>query len=155
MSEYNYAGFWIRLAAALIDSVLLSILVGVPLTMIYGTDYWTSEELIAGFWDAVFYVVPVVITIWFWVKYLGTPGKMLLRVRVIDANTGRTQLICRKSEIVKKSGYSFGVRINIILHSFQALALRRIGQGPSGKVGHDIPLRQAAHGHAPIRQPRF
>jgi uncharacterized RDD family membrane protein YckC len=89
MDEYNYAGFWIRVAAALIDTVLLSIVIGIPLTLIYGSEYWTSEELVMGFWDAVFYIVPVVITVWFWVKYLGTPGKMLLRLRVIDSNTGQ------------------------------------------------------------------
>jgi uncharacterized RDD family membrane protein YckC len=90
MDDYRYAGFWIRVAAALIDTVLLSILIGIPLTLIYGSDYWTSEELVAGFWDAVFYIVPIVITVWFWVKYLGTPGKMLLRLRVIDADTGQS-----------------------------------------------------------------
>ncbi len=90
MDDYHYAGFWIRVAAALIDTVLLSVLIGIPLTLIYGSDYWTSEELVAGFWDAVFYVVPIVITVWFWVKYLGTPGKMMLRLRVIDANTGQS-----------------------------------------------------------------
>jgi hypothetical protein len=74
MDEYNFAGFWIRVAAALIDTVLLSIVIGIPLTLIYGSEYWTSEELVMGFWDAVFYIVPVVITVWFWVKYLGTPG---------------------------------------------------------------------------------
>ena len=88
MEDYDYAGFWIRTAAALIDSFLLAIVVAIPLTLIYGSDYWTSEKLVMGFWDAVFYIVPVVITVWFWVKYLGTPGKMALRLRVVDANTG-------------------------------------------------------------------
>ena len=88
MEDYRYAGFWIRVAAALIDSVLLSVVIAVPLTLIYGSNYWVSEELIAGFWDVVFYIVPIVLTVWFWVKYLGTPGKMLLKLRVIDANTG-------------------------------------------------------------------
>ena len=88
MDEYNYAGFWIRAAAALIDSVLLAIAVGIPLTLIYGSAYWTSEKLVMGFWDLVFYIFPLFITVWFWIKYLGTPGKMMLRLRVIDANTG-------------------------------------------------------------------
>ena len=88
MEDYDYAGFWIRTAAALIDSFLLAIVVAIPLTLIYGSDYWTSEKLVMGFWDGVFYIVPVVITVWFWVKYLGTPGKIALRLRVVDANTG-------------------------------------------------------------------
>ena len=89
MDNHQYAGFWIRVAAALIDTVLFAIVIGIPLTLIYGSDYWTSEELVMGFWDAVFYIVPIVITVWFWVRYLGTPGKMILRLQVIDANTGQ------------------------------------------------------------------
>ena len=89
LGTYSYAGFWIRVAAALIDTVFFAIVIYIPLTLIYGGDYWTSEELVMGFWDVVLYIVPIVITVWFWVKYLGTPGKMVLRLRVIDANTGR------------------------------------------------------------------
>jgi len=89
MDEYNYAGFWIRVLAALIDTVLLSALIAIPLTLIYGSEYWTADEVVVGFWDAVFYIAPIVITVWFWVRYLGTPGKMVLGLRVIDADTGR------------------------------------------------------------------
>ena len=88
MENQKYAGFWIRLAAALIDTVLLAIVVYLPLTLIYGSQYWQTEKLVAGFWDAVLYIAPIVITIWFWTKYLGTPGKMLLKLRVVDASTG-------------------------------------------------------------------
>ncbi len=103
MGEYKYAGFWVRVAASLIDSVLLSIVIAIPLTLIYGSDYWMSEKLVMGFWDAVFYLVPIVLTVWFWVKYLGTPGKRLLRLRVIDANTG--QAISTAKGIGRYLGY--------------------------------------------------
>jgi len=36
VDDQKYAGFWIRLAAALIDTVLLAIAVYLPLTLIYG-----------------------------------------------------------------------------------------------------------------------
>ena len=88
VENQEYAGFWVRVAAALIDTVLLAIVVYLPLTLVYGSDYWQAEKLVAGFWDAVLYIAPVVITIWFWTKYLGTPGKMLLKLRVVDASTG-------------------------------------------------------------------
>ena len=147
MSEYNYAGFWIRLAAALIDSVLLSILVGVPLTMIYGTDYWTSEELIAGFWDAVFYVVPIVITIWFWVKYLGTPGKMLLRVRVIDANTG--QAISTAKGLGRYLGYYLSALP--LLLGFVWVAFDKRKQGFHDKLAGTLVIRDTGNDRQPGR----
>ena len=57
--------------------------------MIYGSGYWLSEELVLGFWDVLIrYIVPIFITVWFWIKYLGTPGKMALRLRVVDVHTG-------------------------------------------------------------------
>ena len=62
----------------------------IPSSLIYGMDYWTTTEPAAGFWDVLFqYVAPLFITVWFWVKYMGTPGKMVLRLRVLDAHTGQ------------------------------------------------------------------
>ncbi|MBE9538972.1 MAG: RDD family protein [Proteobacteria bacterium] len=90
MENQEYAGFWIRVAASLIDSVVLLLVFAMPLTVIYGTDYWTSDETVKGTWDILItYVAPIFITVWFWTKYLGTPGKMALRLRVVDANTGK------------------------------------------------------------------
>lgn len=89
MEDKEYAGFWIRFAAALIDTLVFIVVFSLPLTLIYGADYWTSNQTVAGSWDFLLtYVAPVVITVWFWVKYLGTPGKMALRLRVVDAHTG-------------------------------------------------------------------
>jgi uncharacterized RDD family membrane protein YckC len=90
MQNQEYAGFWIRVAAALIDTVVFVLVFSIPLTLIYGSDYWTSDEMVSGFWDILLtYIAPIIITVWFWVKYLGTPGKMALRLRVVDANTGK------------------------------------------------------------------
>ena len=45
--DYEYAGFWIRVGASLIDLALL-LMVTLPLTfMIYGSDtVWNSEDII-------------------------------------------------------------------------------------------------------------
>ncbi|RLA44019.1 MAG: RDD family protein, partial [Gammaproteobacteria bacterium] len=56
----------------------------------YGADYWTSEETVKGTWDILItYIAPIFITVWFWTKYLGTPGKMALRLKVVDSKTGQ------------------------------------------------------------------
>ena len=89
MDSEEYAGFWIRVAAFLIDSLVFVLVFSIPLTLIYGTDYWTTEETVKGTWDVLItYFAPIFITVWFWTKYLGTPGKMALRLRVVDAKTG-------------------------------------------------------------------
>lgn len=89
MHEQQYAGFWIRFAAVLIDSVLLVIVILVPLSFIYGKEYWLGEQYIHGFWDVVLgYVVPIVATIWFWLRFAATPGKMITHLKIVDAKTG-------------------------------------------------------------------
>lgn len=89
MENKEYAGFWIRLGAMLIDVVILLIVVSVPLTLIYGAEYWEEDKLLFGFWDlTISYIMPFVATIWFWLRYLGTPGKMATKLEIVDARTG-------------------------------------------------------------------
>jgi len=89
MNEQQYAGFWIRVGATLIDSVIIIVVLMVPLSFIYGRQYWVGDQYIHGFWDLLLgYVVPIVATIWFWLRFMGTPGKMALRLRIVDARTG-------------------------------------------------------------------
>ncbi|MDP6968284.1 MAG: RDD family protein [Gammaproteobacteria bacterium] len=89
MEHRQYAGFWLRLAAQFIDILVMLIIFIMPLGFIYGTDYWLGEQLIYGFWHVILgYVVPVLATIWFWLRYMATPGKMLTKIKVVDAETG-------------------------------------------------------------------
>lgn len=89
MNELEYAGFWIRLGATLIDTVIVIIVLTVPLSFIYGEQYWFDGHYIHGFWDVILgYVVPVVATIWFWLRFMGTPGKMVLNLKIVDAKSG-------------------------------------------------------------------
>jgi uncharacterized RDD family membrane protein YckC len=87
--EYEYAGFWIRVGATFIDVFLLSIIL-LPLTMmVYGDLTWKREGLILGFADFLInYVLPFVATILFWLYKSATPGKMVLNIKVVDADTG-------------------------------------------------------------------
>ena len=87
-SEFLYAGFWIRLAAALIDTLLVLLAIGPVLTWMYGLDYWSwgREELVLGVWDVLLkYVLPVAVVILFWLYRAATPGKIWLKMRIVDA----------------------------------------------------------------------
>lgn len=89
MEDKEYAGFWIRFGATLIDIVIMLIVINVPLSLIYGQDYWLGDKFINGLWDLLLgYVVPFVATIWFWRRFLGTPGKMATKLEIVDATTG-------------------------------------------------------------------
>ena len=85
----EYAGFWIRVGASLIDTILILIIVLPILTAIYGNSYWLGESFVQGFWDLLFsYVLPAIAVIIFWVYKSATPGKMLTKLTIVDAKAG-------------------------------------------------------------------
>ena len=89
MKEQEYAGFWIRTGASIVDSILILIIIAPILTAIYGTGYWASESLNQGIWDVMFgYILPAIAVIIFWVYKSATPGKMVTKLTIVDAKTG-------------------------------------------------------------------
>ena len=86
--EIHYSGFWIRLLASLIDTVWLLLLTFALGWMIYGAIYFQSTEFTQGYADLfITYVLPFILTILFWYYKAATPGKMILGMRIVDANT--------------------------------------------------------------------
>jgi len=140
MQEQEYAGFWIRVVATLIDTVFFAIIIATPLTLIYGSNYWTAEETIQGFWDGVLYIAPIIITVWFWTKYLGTPGKMALGLRVVDARTG--QPISTPQAIGRYLGYY--VSVFALMLGFVWVAFDKKKQGFHDKLAGTVVVKGRA-----------
>ncbi len=89
VNESKYAGFWIRTGAAIIDTLLIVALIAPMLTAIYGSDYWAGDFSTQGIWDILLnYVLPVIVVIVFWIYRSATPGKIVLKLSIVDANTG-------------------------------------------------------------------
>jgi uncharacterized RDD family membrane protein YckC len=146
MEEQEYAGFWIRLGATLIDTVIMMIVLGVPLGMIYGRQYWGDDQFIHGFWDFILgYVVPIVGTIWFWLRFLGTPGKMALKLRVVDARTGN------KLGVGQAIGRYFAYLVSIIPFclGFIWIGIDKRKQGWHDKLAGSVVIRD--HSSVPVR----
>ena len=101
----TYAGFWIRLVARLLDSLI----VGIPLAIIFGvlalaagglaagtnnSDQNTQNTAAAAFSGIfiLFYLIAIVVSIGYWVYFWGTTGSTfgmrVLHLQVVDANTG-------------------------------------------------------------------
>jgi uncharacterized RDD family membrane protein YckC len=135
-----YAGFWIRALATAIDTVILLVLVTLPLTLIYGVhDYWYSyEEYFLGFWDVMLgYVMPVIFTIWFWLRYQGTPGKILLKLQIVDAKT--TTALTLRQAVVRYFGYFLSILV--ILLGFFWVAFDKRKQGWHDKLASTAVIR--------------
>ncbi|MES2932979.1 MAG: RDD family protein [Pseudomonadota bacterium] len=87
----EYAGFWIRTGATLIDAVLIIAIADPLLITIYGWAYYTEPQFIAGPADfLISWVAPAVASILFWMKKQATPGKMAVSAKIVDARTGKS-----------------------------------------------------------------
>jgi uncharacterized RDD family membrane protein YckC len=85
----RYVGFWTRLLAFLIDSLILLTVIALIVVAVYGREYvHLAREGQTVLFDLVVQVLlPAVAAILFW-RYRGaTPGKMLLSARIVDAGT--------------------------------------------------------------------
>lgn len=139
MDNQEYAGFWIRLGAMLIDLVVITIVLTVPLTLIYGEEYWVGDQFFHGFWDLMLsYVLPFIATIWFWLRFFGTPEKMSLRLKIVDANTGN------KVTMGQAIGRYFGYLIAIIPLFLGCIwvGIDRRKQGFHDKLAGTVVIRQ-------------
>ena len=85
----EYGGFWIRVMAALIDSVIVMIITLPITTAIYGEVPKDGYTYLQGGWDFVInYLFPAVAVIVFWVYKSATPGKLFTKLTIVDAKTG-------------------------------------------------------------------
>lgn len=92
-SELEYVGFWLRLWASLIDTLLLGAVTAPLLWYLYGSGYFQAVGArgLQGPADfLISYLLPAVAAVGFWVARGATPGKMAIGATVVDAETGRT-----------------------------------------------------------------
>jgi uncharacterized RDD family membrane protein YckC len=101
----EYVGFWSRTGATLVDTALsaiilqpvLSALIGQQHSLDLGLQNGSPEDLAAALLLGLTphgpldilqtWVLPAAAVIAFWVARQATPGKMLIRARIVDADT--------------------------------------------------------------------
>lgn len=89
----EYVGFWARVGAALIDSIIVLVLTTPLLLAIYSPDYFSAARgsPLAGVANILIsWVLPALGVILFWLYRQATPGKMVVSARVVDAQTGNS-----------------------------------------------------------------
>lgn len=149
--DLEYAGFWVRMGATMIDTLLIMVITFPLLVSIYGWKYFGSEKLIAGPADfLISWVLPAVAVVWFWTQRQATPGKAALSLRVLDADSGGNL------SIGQSIGRYLGYFISIIP---LGLGLFWVGfdsrkQGWHDKLAHTVVVRAKNHGPEPVKFPQ-
>jgi uncharacterized RDD family membrane protein YckC len=149
-SEYEYAGFWIRVWAALIDTVLFIAVTTPILGALYGWNYSFDASYETGFRPTEFivsWVLPALAVLIFWRYRSATPGKMVIGARIVDAKTGEAPSMGQL--IGRYLGYyvsAFPFCLGLIWVAFD-----RRKQGWHDKLAGTVVLRSKRHGKEPVR----
>jgi len=101
--KLEYAGFWIRVLASIIDTMLFGLLLIPIFALTMGDAQWSSMEregmhastmsfqamgMSSGLSILLNYILPAVAVMVFWFYKSATPGKLVLKLRIVDAKTG-------------------------------------------------------------------
>jgi uncharacterized RDD family membrane protein YckC len=89
MSDQQYAGFWIRVRASIIDTFFLALLLIVIVFALYSAGFITADPADLGV-AGIFlnYVIPPALVLIFWHYRSATPGKIITDLSIVDADTG-------------------------------------------------------------------
>jgi len=83
-----YIGFWLRVAASIIDSIIVMAVTWPFLLTIYGKELFDKTSFIHGPAEFLLsYVLPAIAVILFWIYKSATPGKMAVGAEIVDAKT--------------------------------------------------------------------
>ena len=149
-SDVEFVGFWARLGASLIDSILLAMICWPVLTYIYGWGYWDSDRLIHGPADfLVSWLLPAIAVVVFWINRQATPGKIAIDARIVDAETGAAP--STKNLLVRYLGYY--VSTLPLFLGFLWIAFDRRKQGWHDKMANTVVVRSRPRGPEPVRFP--
>jgi len=140
-NELNYAGFWIRAIASLIDSILV-LMVIVPLVYLLA-DFRDVAVIGAVLWLLFIIIVsllPIVPVFVFWIFKSATPGKIILNLVIVDANTGDTPDISQW--VVRFVAYAISVLTFFIGFFWIAIDARK--QGLHDKLARTVVVKKVS-----------
>lgn len=86
-TSVQYVGFWVRVAASLIDTVLILVVIVPVALLVVGKDYF---DPLRGVWSLKIlleWIFPAVAVVVFWIYRSATPGKMVFSAVIVDAAT--------------------------------------------------------------------
>ena len=82
-----YAGFWKRTLATFIDSIWLYGIIYTMLWYLMGYSILNTESEYTLIHFVFEYLIPLIVVMVFWITKAATPAKMILRMKIVDAET--------------------------------------------------------------------
>lgn len=138
-AKYEYVGFWVRVAASVIDTVLVAFVLTPVAMLVLGKDSaFTLQPDLSPASVLVNYVLPAAAIVWFWVARQATPGKMVFRARIVDAETGGPL------SVGQSLGRYLGYYVSIfgLFLGFVWVAFDRRKQGWHDKLAGTVVIRE-------------
>ena len=80
----DYASFWARALALLLDAIIVTVIVVPILVLGFGVQEIPTETS----WELLAFLATAAAVIAFWRAFGATPGKIALGLKVVDARTG-------------------------------------------------------------------
>lgn len=137
-AEYEYAGFWIRVLASIIDSLVMMVVL-VPLLVVLQMLGFANLESTEFSWlDIAVQILSAVFYIGCWVKFAGTPGKRILKLKILDADTG--EHLTTGKAIVRYIGYI--ISAIVLLLGLIWVAFDKKKQGWHDKMANSVVVKE-------------
>ena len=151
MKNLEYAGFWIRFWASLIDTFVMFLILLPLMASIYGLDFMSIEMSSAKMSYSVSsysfkgggnfflnYLLPAIIVIAFWFFKSATPGKMITKLTIVDAKTGKKPTLIQF--LLRYAGYFLS---SIFLLGFIWVIFDKRKQGWHDKIAGTVVVKKS------------
>ena len=148
----TYAGFWIRVGASIIDTIVMLVIFIPTAMMIYGANtmsteitnqnmsYWSSSFYMEGGSNVFLnYILPAILVLAFWLYKSATPGKMATRLTIVDAKTGKKPTAVQF--LLRYVGYFLS---SIFLLGFIWVAFDKRKQGWHDKIAGTVVIKDSS-----------
>lgn len=90
IEQHRYIGFWARVVATVVDMILSTIVLLPLMYLLFGSSVagFDPDNQPGPMYSILSTVVSAAIVFLFWIKKSATPGKMLIKSKIVDAESG-------------------------------------------------------------------
>lgn len=146
--ELEYVGFWLRVWAMLIDTVVLMLLIMPLMFAVFGRESMMVGVEITGLpYYLLSYVLPAALVLGFWRYRQATPGKLVIGARIVDANSGAPPTL--RQDVIRYLAYFLSTFFFCLGFLWIAFDARK--QGWHDKLAGTVVVRSRNRAAQPVR----